>query len=40
MGAASDGAPGLRPEYYATYYAAFVIDPNGFKIEALYGDRI
>ena len=31
----SDGAPGLRPEYTAGYYAAFVRDPEGNKIEAV-----
>jgi len=30
-----DGEPGLRPQYHATYYAAFVIDPDGHKIEAV-----
>jgi catechol 2,3-dioxygenase-like lactoylglutathione lyase family enzyme len=34
-GGTSDGAPGLRPHYYAGYYAAFVIDPDGNKIEAV-----
>lgn len=34
-GGRSDGAPGLRPEYDAHYYAAFVLDPDGNKIEAL-----
>jgi len=34
-GGRSDGAPGLRPEYDAHYYAAFVFDPDGNKIEAL-----
>jgi hypothetical protein len=34
-GATDDGAPGLRPEYTDTYYAAFVIDPDGHKIEAV-----
>lgn len=29
------GPPGLRPEYDANYYAAFVRDPDGNKIEAL-----
>jgi catechol 2,3-dioxygenase-like lactoylglutathione lyase family enzyme len=28
------GAPGLRPQYGANYYAAFVIDPDGHKLEA------
>ena len=34
-GGADAGAPGLRPEYDATYYAAFVRDPDGNKIEAV-----
>jgi catechol 2,3-dioxygenase-like lactoylglutathione lyase family enzyme len=34
-GGTSDGAPGLRPEYYATYYAAFIRDPDGNRIEAV-----
>ena len=34
-GGTSDGAPGLRPEYDGHYYAAFVRDPDGNKIEAL-----
>ncbi len=34
-GGTSDGAPGLRPEYYAYYYAAFIRDPDGNRIEAV-----
>jgi catechol 2,3-dioxygenase-like lactoylglutathione lyase family enzyme len=34
-GGTSDGAPGLRPEYYARYYAAFIRDPDGNRIEAV-----
>lgn len=34
-GGTSDGAPGLRPEYTETYYAAFVRDPDGNKLEAM-----
>ena len=33
-GGKSDGAPGRRPEYSAGYYAAFVRDPEGNRIEA------
>jgi catechol 2,3-dioxygenase-like lactoylglutathione lyase family enzyme len=29
------GAPGLRPHYHAHYYAAFVLDPDGYKVEAV-----
>ena len=32
-----NGAPGLRPMYDADYYAAFIIDPDGYRIEAYYG---
>ena len=34
-GGSDAGAPGLRPEYDANYYAAFVRDPDGNKIEAI-----
>jgi catechol 2,3-dioxygenase-like lactoylglutathione lyase family enzyme len=34
-GARDNGAPGLRPQYHAFYYAAFVIDPNGHRLEAM-----
>lgn len=34
-GGRSDGAPGLRPEYHKSYYAAFVMDPDGNRIEAV-----
>jgi len=34
-GASDNGAPGLRPVYHPDYYAAFVIDPDGYKIEAV-----
>lgn len=32
-GGKDNGAPGLRPEYHANYYAAFVVDPDGHNIE-------
>src|SRR5271156_2643703 len=34
-GGASDGAPGLRPHDRVRYYAAFVLDPDGNRIEAV-----
>jgi catechol 2,3-dioxygenase-like lactoylglutathione lyase family enzyme len=34
-GGRDDGAPGLRPDYHAGYYAAFLIDPDGNRIEAV-----
>jgi catechol 2,3-dioxygenase-like lactoylglutathione lyase family enzyme len=36
-GGHDNGAPGLRPEYSADYYAAFIIDPDGYRIEAYCG---
>ncbi len=35
-GAIDDGPPGFRPEYRDTYYGAFVLDPDGHKIEAVH----
>lgn len=34
-GARDNGPPGLRVNYSPTYYAAFVIDPDGHNIEAV-----
>ena len=34
-GGTCDGAPGLRPEYNDRYYAAFIRDPDGNRIEAV-----
>jgi catechol 2,3-dioxygenase-like lactoylglutathione lyase family enzyme len=36
-GGQDNGAPGLRPIYGPDYYAAFSIDPDGYRIEAYYG---
>ena len=33
-GGADDGPPGLRPHYHAHYYAAFLLDPDGNRVEA------
>ena len=35
-GGADNGAPGLRPHYHPGYYAAFVLDPDGNNIEAVF----
>lgn len=35
-GAKDNGAPGLRPHYHKSYYAAFVFDPDGYNIEAVF----
>ncbi len=34
-GGTDNGAPGLRPQYHANYYGAFVLDPDGNNIEAV-----
>jgi catechol 2,3-dioxygenase-like lactoylglutathione lyase family enzyme len=34
-GGADAGAPGLRPNYHPAYYAAFLIDPEGNRVEAV-----
>ena len=34
-GGTSDGEPGTRPEYDENYYAAFLRDPDGNKVEAV-----
>jgi catechol 2,3-dioxygenase-like lactoylglutathione lyase family enzyme len=34
-GAKDNGGPGLRPNYHANYYAAFVIGPDGHNIEVV-----
>ena len=34
-GGRDDGAPGLRPQYHADYYSAFILDPDGHRIEAV-----
>lgn len=35
-GGKSNGEPGERPNYHPGYYAAFVLDPDGNNIEAVY----
>ena len=34
-GGRSDGAPGLRPQHGEGYYAAFIRDPDGNRVEAV-----
>ena len=34
-GGKDNGAPGLRPQYNASYFAAFVIGPDGHNIEVV-----
>ena len=35
-GGTDDGAPGLRADYHPDYYAAFLRDPDGNRIEAVF----
>jgi catechol 2,3-dioxygenase-like lactoylglutathione lyase family enzyme len=37
-GGRDNGPPGLRPQYHANYYGAFVLDPDGHNIEAVCHD--
>jgi catechol 2,3-dioxygenase-like lactoylglutathione lyase family enzyme len=34
-GGRDNGKPGLRPIYHQSYYAAFIVDPDGHRIEAV-----
>ena len=38
-GGKCNGTPGLRPQYTETYYAAFIIDPSGHNIEAVFDSK-
>jgi catechol 2,3-dioxygenase-like lactoylglutathione lyase family enzyme len=35
-GGTDNGPPGVRPEYRGHYYAAFVLDPDGNNVEAVF----
>lgn len=36
LGGKDNGKPGPRPEYHPGYYGAFIVDPNGWRIEACF----
>lgn len=36
QGGSCDGPPGMRPDYHPGYYAAFLRDPDGNRIEAVH----
>jgi catechol 2,3-dioxygenase-like lactoylglutathione lyase family enzyme len=38
-GAKDNGTPGIRPNYFGQYYAAFVIGPDGHNIELVYHEE-
>ena len=35
-GGADNGKPGIREVYHPNYYGAFVVDPDGNNIEAVF----
>src|SRR5688572_14309734 len=37
-GGASDGEPGQRPEYGGNYYSAYLLDPDGYRVEVAVGN--
>lgn len=39
-GGRDNGAPGPRPLYHARYYGAFVLDPDGNNIEAVFHGHV
>jgi len=39
-GAKDNGQPGLRPQYHENYYGAFILDPDGYNIEAVCHQKI
>jgi catechol 2,3-dioxygenase-like lactoylglutathione lyase family enzyme len=38
-GYVDNGPPGERPEYHPGYHGAFVLDPDGHNVEAVFHDR-
>lgn len=38
-GGRDNGRPGLRADYGAGYYAAFLIDPDGYRVEAYFAEQ-
>lgn len=39
-GGKDNGGSGLHPEYGKNYYAAFVFDPDGYRIEAVINEKV
>ncbi len=37
-GGKDNGAPGYRKKYHPGYYAAYVLDPDGYNIEAVFDE--
>jgi len=39
-GGSDNGGSGLHPEYGSSYYAAFVFDPDGYRVEAVINESV
>lgn len=39
-GGRDNGPPGLRADYGSGYYAAFLVDPDGYRIEAYFAEQV
>ncbi len=39
-GAKDNGGSGLHPEYGSHYFAAFVFDPDGYRVEAVINEEV
>jgi catechol 2,3-dioxygenase-like lactoylglutathione lyase family enzyme len=39
-GGKDNGGSGLHPEYGSHYFAAFVFDPDGYRIEAVFNEEV
>ena len=39
-GGKDNGGSGLHPEYGKNYYAAFVFDPDGYRLEAVINGEV
>jgi catechol 2,3-dioxygenase-like lactoylglutathione lyase family enzyme len=39
-GGKDNGGSGLHPEYGSDYYAAFVFDPDGYRIESVINEKV
>ena len=40
LGGIDNGKPGPRAHYHPGYYGAFIIDPNGWRIEAAFHEYV
>jgi len=38
-GGKDNGKPGYRSKYHPGYYAAYILDPDGYNIEAVFDDK-